>query len=84
MVQFTRRKSSIARQSICELFHGKGMKTWGHGIIVLITICLSLTESKIKQRLGVILGGQPDPDTFSAADPRSLLANSYLSFVAFP
>lgn len=76
-----KKRPSISRQSICELFHGKGRKTQGHGLIVLITICLSFPASKIKQGPGGILGGQPDPDIFSAADPRPLLANSYLSFV---
>lgn len=83
-VLFTRRKPNISRQAICELFHGNGRKTRGDSIIVLITICLSFTETKIKQGPEGILGGQPDPDTFSAADPRPLLSNSYLNFVAFP
>lgn len=56
-VQLTRRKASISRKSVYELFAGNGKRTWGHGIIVLITICLGFTESKIKLGPGGVLGG---------------------------
>lgn len=37
---------------------------WGHGIIVLIAMCPSFTESKTKPGAEGIPGGQPHPDKY--------------------